>query len=82
MTNIDAMLRALGLRIAMERKRRGLQSQKALADLAGITERQMGKIERGERGQLAEVWKVADALEMNFSDLVEDAESVARRDVG
>lgn len=78
MTNIDAMLQALGREIAAQRVRRGL-TQKALGEAAGITPRQMGKIERGERGQLAEAWKVADALGIDFSRLVRDAEAEAAR---
>lgn len=67
---------ALGREIAAQRVRRGL-TQGALADAAGITRKQMGKIERGERGQLAEVWRVAHALEMDLSRLVRDAEEAS-----
>lgn len=76
--DLDTMLLALGREIAAQRTRRAL-SQAELATAADITARQMGKIERGERGQLSEVWKIAEALQMDFSRLVRDAEEEATR---
>lgn len=75
---LDDMLRALGRAIAAWRKRRDL-TREELADLTGLSFKQVGKIERGERGQLVEAFKVARALDVDFSTLVQAAEEDARR---
>lgn len=76
--DLDLMLRALGREIAAQRTRAGL-TQRELAEAAGLTPRQMGKVERGERGQVSEAWKIANALGLDFSRLVRDAEQEAIR---
>lgn len=75
---LDDMLRALGRAIAAWRKRRDL-TREELADLTGVSFKQVGKIERGERGQLVEAFKVARALDVDFSTLVQAAEEDSRR---
>lgn len=69
------LLRALGREIAAERTRRNL-TQDQLAALTGyeVTKRQVGKIERGEAGQVAETFTLAAALDVKVSDLVRAAE--------
>lgn len=76
--DLDEMLRSLGRAIAAWRKRRDM-SREDLAELTGLSFKQVGNIERGERGQLAEAWKVAIALDIDFSALVGAAEEDARR---
>lgn len=76
--DLNTMLQALGREVALVRKARGL-TQAELAERAGVTSRQMGKIERGEAGQIGEAWVVAQALGVDFSTLVAEAEQQARR---
>lgn len=82
-SSLDAMLVALGREIRAERVRRNL-SRAELADLASrgreISEKQVGKIERGERGQLAEVWQIVDALGGTFSTMLRAAEESAQNE--
>lgn len=78
---LDAMLQALGRLVRSWRVRRDL-TRSELAALAGVSEKQVGKIERGERGQIHEAWRIADALEVEFSELVSAAEEEARRGTG
>lgn len=68
---------AIGREIKAARARRGL-TQPELADLAGIGRRQMGKIERGEAGQLAQIVQIASALDVEVSVLMSNAEKLAR----
>lgn len=77
--DLDVMLRALGREIMAWRVRRNL-SRKQIAELSGVSFKQVGNIERGERGQLVEAWKLANTLGVDFSSLIEQAESEARRD--
>ncbi|WP_183092933.1 helix-turn-helix domain-containing protein [Nocardioides stalactiti] len=69
----ERLLVALGHEIKAMRVKRGL-SRDEVAELARITARQVGKIERGERGQFSEVWNVAQALDVALSWLVSEAE--------
>lgn len=77
----DELLTSLGREIRAMRIKRGL-SRAEVADAAGIAERQLGKIERGERGQFAEVWQVAAALEVSLSWLVAEAEATGAGGAG
>lgn len=74
--DLDAMLAAMGREIRAERTRRAW-SRKELAERAGLKERQVGKIERGERGQLAEAWRIAEALGLSFGEMATRAEESA-----
>lgn len=76
--DLDVMLRALGREIRAWRVRRDL-SREQLAEISGVSFKQVGNIERGERGQLVEAWKLAESLGVDFSKLVEQAEAEARR---
>lgn len=76
--DLDVMLRALGREIMAWRIRRHLSRQQ-VADLSGVSFKQVGNIERGERGQLVEAWKLAEVLGVDFSALVQQAEEEARR---
>lgn len=71
--DIETLLGAVGREIMAERVRRSW-SRKDLAVRAQVSESQVGKIERGERGQIAEMWRIADALDVVFSELVGNAE--------
>lgn len=76
---LDTMLLALGREIAGTRIKRGL-TQAELGEMANVTKRQVGKIERGEApGQTDQVWRIANALGIDFSKLVQAAEEEARR---
>jgi transcriptional regulator with XRE-family HTH domain len=75
--DLDAMLQAFGREVAAERKRLGI-TQKQLAALArqydDVSDRQIEKIEKGERGQFREVLAVAAALNIPFTQLAAEAE--------
>lgn len=77
----DRVLVALGREIKAMRVKRGL-SRAQLAEAAKISERQLGKIERGERGQFSEVWNVAQALNVSLSWLIAEAEASQADDAG
>jgi len=77
-SSTEELLVALGREIRAMRIKRG-KSRDELAELAETTARQVGKIERGERGQLHEVWRIAQALEVSLSWLIAEAE-VADKD--
>lgn len=63
----------LGAAIRAARLARAV-SQETLADAAGIDRSHMGKIERGERNvTLLNIGRVADALEMSITALMEAA---------
>ena len=67
---------AFGLRIRAIRERRG-HSQERLAELAGLHRTYIGGIERGERNvSLANIWRIADALEVSPSVLFAVSEDV------
>lgn len=72
----EAELEAMGREITAERTRRSW-SRKDLAERSGVSERQIGKIERGERGQLEEVWSIAVALGIPLSEMTSRAEQAA-----
>jgi len=81
MTEQDArdFLSALGSEIKAWRQRRGL-SRGELAALVDVSETTIGRIERGgAQGAVAttDVWRIASALGLSFSDLVRRAEEVA-----
>lgn len=75
----DELLAALGHEIRALRIKRGL-SREDLAALTETTARQIGKIERGERGQISEVWRVAMALDTALSWLIAEAETSSTDD--
>ena len=69
-------LTALGSEIAIWRKRRGL-SRADLARKVDVSETTIGRIERGGPSAAAatsDVWRIATALGLSFSDLVHRAE--------
>ena len=76
--DLDLLLQSLGREVRAWRIKRGL-SRADLGAMSDVTEKQVGKIERGERGQLEEVWRIADALDVSFSAMVREAEVEARR---
>lgn len=84
MTEQDArdFLGALGAEIAAWRKRRGL-SREELADRVDVSASTIGRIERGGVSAAvatSDVWRIAAALDLSFSDLVrraEDADELA-----
>jgi len=69
--NFDLMERliAFGIRVRAIREARGY-SQESLADLAHLHRTYVGGVERGERNvSLANIWRIADALEVPPSSL-------------
>lgn len=74
--DLDAYLAAMGREIRAERTRRAW-SRKELAERANLSEKQVGNIERGDRGQLAEAWRIATALGVPFSEIAGRAEQSA-----
>ena len=68
-TNI---LKKFGDRVRKERLKRNL-SQEQLASKAGVHRTYIGMIERAEKNiTLGNIQKIADALNINISDLIED----------
>ena len=66
---------SLGAAIRAERKAKGL-SQEALAELAGIDRSYIGGIERGEHNlAIMNLLKIADALGIKASSMVDKTES-------
>lgn len=75
-------LTALGSEIAIWRKRRGL-SRADLARKVDVSETTIGRIERGGPDAAAatsDVWRIATALGLSFSDLVHRAETAQELD--
>ena len=67
--NRKSLQRALGQRIALCRKTKGL-SQEALADICGIHRSHMGQIERGESNvTMATLLTICGTLEVTISRL-------------
>lgn len=78
MTEQDArdFLAALGAEIATWRKRRGL-NRADLAALVDLSETTIGRIERGGSSHsvaTSDVWRIASALGLSFTDLARRAE--------
>ena len=64
---------SLGIAIRDARKAKGI-SQEALAEIAGIDRSYMGGIERGEHNlAIMNLLKIADALEVKASTLLDEA---------
>ena len=61
------------VKLQMMRKKRRL-TQKQLADMSGVTQQAISKIESGERKspQIATLSKLAGALKCTVDDLIED----------
>lgn len=72
--DLGAAAHAIGREIAAQRVRRAWK-QGDLAEFSGVSKRQVGKIERGEAGQLDEVLAIANALGISFAKLFADAEA-------
>lgn len=73
-TDDEGVLPKLGTAIRAARKERGL-SQEALADLSGIEESHMGKIERGERNlTFLTLSRIARGLKCRVSALLSQVE--------
>lgn len=67
---------ALGAEISYWRKRRGL-SREQLGEQVGLSSTTIGRIERGDPGASAgsaDVWRIAVALGITFTDLVRRSE--------
>lgn len=64
------LLNELGLKIKVERTKKGL-SQEKLAELAKLSRPTIGLIERGEsEPSIVKVAQIADALDMKLCDLL------------
>lgn len=73
---LNVVLAELGREVRAERVRRGL-SRAQVAERAGISAAQVGKIERGDRGQLHEALRVANALGFSLGEAINRAEERA-----
>jgi transcriptional regulator with XRE-family HTH domain len=77
-----ALVRAMGRQIAAERVAAKM-SQATLAERVGITQKSLGRYERGERDiQLKTIGRIADALGLPPSQIMLAAEERAERDAG
>src|SRR3990172_6756802 len=66
----EHILKALGKNIRLYRKKRKL-TQEMLGERAGICQKYLGEIERGETNPtLTVIYKIACALEKNITDLL------------
>ncbi len=76
--DFSGTLRTLGLLLKSERVRHDM-SRQDLAALSGVTERMVGKVERGETEALIPAWQIALALGREFSELIAEAEAEETR---
>lgn len=66
--------KAFGVVISTLRVQKGL-TQESLSGLAGIARSHLAALEKGEKtAKLDTVWRIADALEMNPSELIRRTE--------
>ena len=73
---------ALGAAVRDLRARRGI-SQEALADLSGMHRTYLGGIERGRRNpSFTNIRRLADALEVRTSELMQRAEELESSEFG
>jgi transcriptional regulator with XRE-family HTH domain len=71
-------LAAIGKAVRAARKARAL-SQEDLADVCALDRTYLSGIERGMRNPtILSLWKIADALAVPLTELVADAESLAK----
>lgn len=75
-----AFTEALGSEIAYWRRRRGI-SRSELAARAELSESTMGRIEREGPKDVADTWRIAQALNIAFVDLVRRAEEAVTMSV-
>lgn len=75
-SELNVVLAELGREVRAERVRRGL-SRAQLAEQTGVSTSQIGKIERGDRGQLHEALRVANALGFSLGEAINRAEERA-----
>lgn len=75
--NARAFAEALGAEIGYWRKRRGM-TRGALAEAAGVSETTMGRIEREGPKDVTDTWRIATALGLELSALIERAEQAAK----
>ncbi len=65
-------MRRLGLRVQALRQKKGITSQMALADRAGLDRTYVGGVERGERNiALRNLEKLAKALDVTLEELMQ-----------
>ncbi len=65
----DDVLKKIGRNICAERNRAGL-SQEGLAEILGMNEKHLGKIERGQANpKITTILAIMDALQVEFVDL-------------
>lgn len=70
----EQLAKQFGILIANRRRRMGLK-QRQLAERLGITRESISRIENGhDLGRVASLSRLADALEVNLSTLVREAE--------
>lgn len=75
-------LTALGGEIVLWRRRRHL-NRAQLGELVDLSDSTVGRIERGqEAGTPTDIWRIANALGVPFSTLIQRAEDVARLSEG
>jgi transcriptional regulator with XRE-family HTH domain len=67
------LMASLGVVLKAQRVRKGL-SRGVLAEMVGVSETTIGRIERSGPVDLGVTWQIARALEIPLSDLVRDAE--------
>lgn len=72
-------LHALGAEIRYWRERRGM-NRRELADRVGISATTVGRIEREGPSDFPATWRIADALDVKMTVLVDRAEQAAQLD--
>lgn len=76
----EAYLRAVGLRVRVERQRRGM-SRRALAEVSGVSERYLAELERGAgNASLLLLRQISQALHLRVEDLASEPDQVDERD--
>ena len=68
----EAYLKAVGLRVRVERQRHGM-SRRALAEVSGVSERYLAELERGAgNASLLLLRQISQALQLRVEDLASE----------
>ncbi len=80
MVDVTEIAKLLGERIRRIRKEKGL-SQEQLGELAGLSEKYIGQVERGEKNLTIESqYKIAHGLNLSLEELFRSLDPIVRED--